>query len=315
MLLPSIQTLADYKSVYRDVNIWLPALRAICERHGLDKLQLELAPPGTHVVFRAGPKLYIKLFAPLWPGDFATERLVLGALSRQTDVPIPSLEAEGEIEGWPYIVVTAVEGIPLREVWPSIGASDRAQIAAQCGGLLRLLHEASTKGLEEIAVDWPSFVQTQILECRDQIAGSGLDKHWSDAVAEFTSTLPPLYEPGFRPVLLSADVTDEHILVGERGGRWKLTGFVDFGDAMLGHPWYDFAAPGALITRSSPSLQRAMLFAYGYSPNQLNATLADQLMAYTLIHRFFNISELLEQFGTQPPTDFEGLKKELWSFA
>ena len=315
MLLPSIKTLEDYKSVYRDVDVWLPALRTICERHGLDKLQLELAPPGTHVVFRAGSRLYIKLFAPLWPGDFLPERLVLRKLSGRSDLPVPDLVSEGEIEGWPYIIVTAIEGIPLNEVWNALPASDKERIAARCGECLSALHATPTEGLEAIAVDWPRFVESQIQACGEQLAQTRLDKHWIDSVLKFTNALPSLYEPGFRPVLLSADVTDEHILVSERGEHWELTGFIDFGDAMLGHPHYDFAAPGALITRNSPGLQRAMLLAYGYSSSQLNATLANQLMAYTLIHRFFKLRDLLDLFGAQPPAGFGDLKKALWSFA
>ena len=315
LLLPSIETREDYEPVYRDANVWLPAMRTICERHSLDKTLLELAPPGTHVVFRVGLHLYIKLFAPPWSGDFIPERLVLRKLSGRTDLPIPRLVTEGEIEGWPYIIVTAVDGIPLHEAWNSMGGSDREHIAARCGELINALHSTQTAGLEAIAIDWPTFVESQIQNCKDQLIRTSTDRHWIQSVVEFTNALPPLFEPGFRPVLLSADVTDEHILVAEHGGRWELTGFIDFGDAMLGHPYYDFVAPGALITRSSTCLQRAMLLAYGYSSNQLNTTLADQLMAYTLIHRFFNISELLEQFGAQPPTDFAGLKKELWSFA
>ena len=142
-----------------------------------------------------------------------------------------------------------------------------------------------------------------------------MGERWTRSVLEFLDDLPPLFEPGFQSALLSADVTDEHILVSERGGRWELTGFIDFGDAMLGHPHYEFVAPGCCITRGSPELQQAMLLAYGYSEDQLDATLARQLMAYTLIHRFLNLSDLLALFGSQRPTDFDALRKALWSFS
>jgi hypothetical protein len=53
-LLPCIETHDDYVRIYRDERIWLSALRAICQRHGLNAAALEFAPPGTHVVFRVG---------------------------------------------------------------------------------------------------------------------------------------------------------------------------------------------------------------------------------------------------------------------
>ena len=315
LLLPDVRTEEDYRLIYRDADVWLPAMRVICQRHGLDATQLEFAPPGTHVVFQVRPDRYIKLFAPPWRKDFIPERLVLRRLPEQFDLPIPRLVAEGTLEDWPYLIVTAVEGIPLREVWRLMDLPARERIAVSCGELMAALHSVPTAGFEAIAVDWPAFVECQIQDCIALLARSGLDRQWIHSVLEFLDGLPPLFEPGFRPVLLSADVTDEHILVGQPGGRWELTGFVDFGDAMLGHPYYEFAAPGICITRSSPILQRAMLLAYGYSGHQLDGTLARQLMAYILLHRCVNVPDILALFGSQRPASFEDLQQGLWSFS
>jgi len=316
LLLPDIKSADDYRPIYRDPATWLPAMRAICQRHGLDETQLEFAPPGTHVIFRVKPDLYIKLFAPPWRGDFTSERLVLRKLSQRDDLPmpVPLLVAEGEIENWPYIIMTAVEGVPLCEVWKSMNMSDRKHIAVRCGEFMASIHLTDTEGLEEIAVDWPEFVDNQIKICIDKLRKTEIGKRWMKSVLEFIDDLPPLFEPDFQPVLLNSDVTDEHVLVSKRGDRWETTGFIDFGDAMLGHPYYEFAAPVCSITRGSKELQRAMLLAYGFSDDQLSETLSRQLMAYTLIHRFITIQDLIDIFGSQRPEDFEELRKRLWSF-
>ena len=261
------------------------------------------------------PDRYIKLFSPLWRSDVVPERLVLGRLSEQSEWPVPRLVAEGEIEGWPYVLMTAVDGVPLCEVWNSIEMPDREYIAARCGDWMAFLHSIPTEGLDAIATDWPTFVAHQIRDCADRLARSGLDERLVRSTLAFLDDLPPLYEPGFQPVLLNADLTDEHILVKECGGRWELTGIIDFGDAMLGHPYYDFVAPGCTFTCSSSRLQRAMLLAYGLSEDQLDATLADQLMAYTLVHRFVELPHLIGLFGAQPPTHLRDLRRGLWSFA
>lgn len=313
-LLPDINTEEDYRAIYRDVNAWLPAMRAICQRHGLDETQLEFAPPGTHVVFKVKPELYIKLFAPPWRGDFIPERLVLRKLSEQPHLPVPRIVVEGNFEDWPYIIVTAVEGIPLYKVWQTIPMSDKQRIAAQCGEFMSILHSIQTEGLEAIAIDWPAFVDNQIKECADQLSRANLGNEWIQSVMEFLYDLPPLFEPDFYPVLLSADVTDEHILVSKCRSGWEMTGFIDFGDSMLGHPHYDFAAPGCCITRSSPDLQRTMLLAYGYSVDQIDQVLSKKLTAYTLIHRFINIPDLLKLFDSKQPRDLEELRRELWAF-
>jgi len=315
LLLPQVKTLDGYRQIYRDEAVWLPAMRVICERHGLDATQLEFAPPGSHVVFRVGPELYIKLFAPFWRRDYLPERLVLGRLSGQSDWPVPRLVAEGEIDDWSYLILTAVEGVPINEVWDSMELSDREQIAGRCGEFMAWLHSTPIEGLEAIAADWPAFVESQIQSCANGLRQLDLDNRLIDSTLHFLDDSPSLFEVDSQPVLLSADVTDEHILVSKRGERWELTGYIDFGDAMLGHPYYEFVAPGCCITHSSPRLRRAMLLGYGFSEDQLDEQLSERLMAYTLVHRFIDIPYLLSLFEAQPITSLHDLQKALWSFS
>jgi hygromycin-B 7''-O-kinase len=313
LLLPEVKTLDGYRKIYRDESVWLPAMRVICERHGLDAALLEFAPPGSHVVFRVGPELYVKLFAPLWRRDYLPEKLVLDKLSGQFDWPLPHLMAEGEIEGWPYLIVTAVDGAPLNEVWSAMEEPDREHIAARCGEFMAWLHSMPIEGLEEIAVDWPAFVERQIQSCVQQLEQSELDERLIRSTVVFLDDLPSLFEPAFQPVLLSADVTDEHILVSKCDGRWELTGYIDFGDAMVGHPYYEFVAPGCCITYSSPRLRRAMLLGYGFSANQLDERLSEQLMGHTLTHRFIDVPYLLTLFEGQQLVSLNDLQRALWS--
>jgi hygromycin-B 7''-O-kinase len=312
-LLPEVETLTDYRRIYRDEQVWLPAMRAICDRHGLDESSLAFAPPGTHVVFCVGAELYIKLFSPLWGGDYTSERAALRALTGH-DLPIPQLLAEGKVEGWRYLVLTAVPGVPVGQVWEQVGARDREHIVRGCGRFLAALHAAPIEGLAEIATDWPAFVEEQIGACLEGVREADLGPQWLRSVRSFLDGLPPLFEPGFRPVLLSADVTDEHVLVSERDGRWEFTGFIDFGDAMLGHPLYEFAAPGCCITRDSPELQRALLCAYGLAEGELTQALSDRLMAYTLLHRYVKILDLLGMFEPTAPASLDELQRRLWMF-
>ena len=274
--------------------------------------RLELAPPGTHVVFRVAD-LYVKLFAPPWREDFTPEQLVLGQLSDCSDLPVPRLVAKGEIEGWPYIVITAVEGMPLCQVWDAMETPDRTHIAARCGELMAAIHATPVEGLEAIAADWPALVKKQTNNCHERLARHGLNERWIGDILAFLTDSPPLFKPGFRPVLLSADVTDEHVLVSQRGGRWELTGFIDFGDAILGHPYYEFAAPGCCITIGLPEMQRTMLLAYGFSAAQLDEALARRLTAYTLLHRFVRIPDILARLDSKP-AGFREFRESLWSF-
>ncbi len=314
MLLPKIETIQDYRLIYHNAENWFPVMREICNRHGLDESKLELAPPGTHVVFKVSNK-YIKLFSPFWFKDSLSEHIALSKLEEYDELPISHKIADGEIEGWQYIIISAVDGIPLNKVREKLDISDLERIVSACGELMAMLHSIDTEGLDEIAVNWHEFVKNQIQNCIHSAIDSGLDDRWIQSLYEFAENSSQFFEMNFKPVLLNADITNEHVLVKKIKGKWNLSGLIDFGDAMLGHRLYEFIAPGCSITHYSNKLRRAMLKAYGFSEDQLNETLSEQLMAYTLIHRYIKIPELLELFDLQyKPASIEDLTRRLWSF-
>lgn len=313
MILPKIENIEDYRLIYRNAEKWFPAMREICKRHGLCESQLELAPPGAHVVFKANNK-YIKLFAPFWHNDSLSERLALSKLARYSELPISHKIVDGEIEGWQYIIMEAVEGIPLNKVREQLDLSDMERIVSACGEFMAELHSVDTEGLDEIAVNWHGFVKNQIQNCIKNVVDNGLDKNWVQSLYEFAERSSYFFEMNSKPVLLNADITDEHVMVRKINGKWDFSGIIDFGDAMLGHRLYEFAAPGCKITYCSNKLRIAMLKSYGFSEEQLDEKLSEQLMAYTIIHRYIKISELLELFKLSHLIDIKDLTKRLWSF-
>ena len=78
------------------------------------------------------------------------------------------------------------------------------------------------------------------------------------------SRLKEFVEPPFPHVFLHADLTADHILLTRRDdGSWFVSGIIDFGDARIGHPFYDFIAVIADYTLGEPELSHQLLEAYG----------------------------------------------------
>ncbi len=127
-MLPAIASLDAYRQVYRNEQTWLPALRAICQRHGLDETSLHFAPPGSHVVFWIEQDWLIKLFCPLWQEDACTETLVLRELSDLPAFQVSHIRAQGEIEGWPYLVLSRLPGISLDLLWGTLQPEEKSGI-------------------------------------------------------------------------------------------------------------------------------------------------------------------------------------------
>jgi hygromycin-B 7''-O-kinase len=115
-----------------------------------------------------------------------------------------------------------------------------------------------------------------------------------EQIPAFLASVAPLFPADFRPVIVSGDVHDYHLLVERRAGRWELCGLFDFDDARLGYSEYDLAATGLFLTPGKPVLLRAMLEAYGSLP------LSRRLLAYTLLHRYRELRWWLAEFVPPP---------------
>lgn len=293
-LLPTITSKAEYRAVYTNNAVWLPAMEVVCRRHGLDPAQLQREPPGTHIVFRVG--LYIlKLFCPLWGEDYGAELAVLRHLQ---GLPTPQFAAHGEIEGWSYLIMTAVPGNPVNEVWGELGLAEKRSILERIGVFMHDLHKQPS--IPALETDWEEFLAERVEHWEEHHQPDGAWRDW------IRGRVSGFREPPFAPVLLNADITDEHVLVVNRGGKWRFSGVIDYGDAMMGHPFYEFVAPLMCLTIGEPSLSRTLVESYGM---ELTPAVADRLTTYCLLHRFGRLSDILERC---PVADGQALQEALW---
>lgn len=313
-LLPTLSTVEEYGPLRGDPAIWLPAMRAIARRHGLDADALYAERAGTNVVFRAGDDAWIKLIVPLWAEDYDRERCSLAAVQEIAAVPAPRLLADGVIEGWPYLVMECVEGRSIVTVWADLPREGQSDLAHQVGSLMARLHRIETAGMGALQHDWARFVRRRREGCGARHVEAGAPARWAAAIDDYLAGVPALDDPGQDDVFLHADITDEHVLVAERGGRWVITGLIDFADAMLGQPLYEFAAPAVFLTQRKPWAQRALLRGYGFGDADLTEDLARRLTAYVLLHRFGKLREMLRFCPAPAPTTVAELQEALFAF-
>lgn len=312
-LLPDVPDVDAYRAVRGDPAVWLPAFEVICARHGIDAGDLYAERSGTNMVFRAGHGPWLKLFAPLWAEDFVRERTSLAAVASDEWLALPQLLHEGEIEGWPYLVLSHLEGRAIGAVWPALDREERVDLARQVGALLQRLHAVDVRACAPIHDDWPAWVNEQRAVCVERQRGYGLEPDWVRELEVRVAALPALLDPEDAPVFLHADVTDEHVFVERREGRWRVTGLIDFGDAMVGDRLYEFAAPLVFMSQRQPQVQRALLAGYGWDADRVAPTMIQRMVGWCLLHRYGRIQEYpLFTPGRKPQTLAE-LIEAIWS--
>lgn len=295
----------DYDRFRADETAWMPAVREICARHGLDAARVEPQATGTAVVCAVGETV-VKLYCPLWPEEFERERRGLAQWRDGLALPVPRLLATGDLDGWPYAVMTRLPGVMLRTVWKEMAADARAGILRRAGGIMAGLHRAPVR--ERIASDesWEAFTRGRVAAFANDQRKRGIAPAWIAPLQErLEEGLSELADGPFP--LLHCDLHWDHFLVAREAGAWRITGLIDFADAMVGHPLYEFGAPLAYLGWGDLALRRELLLGYGFAAHELTPALSRRLFTALLLHRYLSVARCVETLAgrIRDPEAFE----------
>lgn len=291
-LLPPVHDWVEWGALFTDAALWRPAIvrlwatetPPLAVRTGLARVgRVTAGFPGTCAVFILDETVVIKFFPPMVAGDFIREREVYRLLAGR--VPeMPRLLAGGVLRdriAWPYLVTSFCPGQAWREALTDMLPAERLAIARTLGERIGRVHRTAVApgGAWPSADAWPRFI-----EARLAAAPVALRASLPAAVAAAAGAL--LRQTDWfagRPCLLHADLTEDHAFVAHRDGCWRLSGLLDWADAEVGDPLYEWVALYFGFCGRDAGLLRAFLA--GYDP-AAPLPARHQLLAYTLLHRF-----------------------------
>lgn len=283
----SLPAFVDYES-YRpwraDTSRWLPIALDITRRHGLAATAPHVFTTGTNLVVALDARLILKIFPPMLRSQFISERGALALLRGRLSLPIPEIVAEGERDGWPYLVITRLDGVVGSEVWPSLPEDQKERVLAEIGATIAEVQRVPSGALGEIEPRWDRFMRRQMAGCRARHERLGLKRKFLDGLDDLlrdAAELVPLDPP---PVILTGEYIPENFLLAERGGQWRLAGLFDFGDVKTGWGEYDLLGPSAFMAAGRPRRVRSLFEGFGYSRDDVNFALKRRLMALMLLH-------------------------------
>lgn len=318
-LLPTVTNTTDYVSLRVNASIWPMAMQTICRRHGLPTDRLVRFGDGTdsadgsNIVFAAGDHLVIKLFPPyqssLFQADLAVTEHVYGTLS----VTTPRIYVHGDLDGWPYLVMSRVPGVYLSEIWDTLDDKGQLRIVTELAEIVAQLHALPTDNLQHLANNWSQTIATRVETCVQRHREQEVPEHWLQQIPGYLAYAAPLYPPDFRPAIVSGDIHQYHLLATEKNERWQLTGLFDFDDALIGFQEYDLAAAGLFMMAGKPLLLRTFLLTYGYVKSELNERLSHRFMAYTLLHRYRPFNWVREDFAQGSYSTLEEVARVIYA--
>jgi hygromycin-B 7''-O-kinase len=285
----------------------------IARSHGLKPAAPHIFTTGTNLVVGLGDDLILKIFPPIYRGQFVSERNSLALLRGRLTVPVPEIVFEGERDQWPYLVITRLTGVLGSEAWPALPEDQKERVLAQIGATIAEVQRVPVGELSRIEPRWDRFIAGQIDGCRTRHARLGLPQKFLDGLDEIlgeAATLIPLDKP---PVMLVGEYIPENFLLSRDNAGWRLSGLIDFGDVMTGWGEYDLLGPSAFMTAGHPRRVRSLFEGFGYSSADIGPASKRRLMALMLLHRSSNLNAHISIEGWHHKAgDLFELQELLW---
>jgi len=229
---------------------WLDLCRAACEHAGVGFDAARVIATwdrgySWNAVYALDGRRFLKLYGPRSMGLYRVERALLEMIERDPNVTAPSILAAGQEEGArPYLVVTAMDGETAEHTWDGITRDEQLGIARELGEMVRALHAMDVGALGDTTQLPGSRRETSPHNVAENCAHIEATPGISAATAdEFTSFIRD--EGGAilaeTTCVVHCELTNNHIYLRRDGGRWRLSGLIDFADAMVSAPEFDIA--------------------------------------------------------------------------
>jgi hygromycin-B 7''-O-kinase len=280
--LPSVANYESFRAWRADTSRWLPIALDIAHGHGLVCTEPHIFATGTNLVVALDARLILKIFPPMLRSQFVSERGSLSELRGRLSLPIPEIVAEGERDGWPYLVITRLDGIVGSDVWATLPEDQKERVLGEIGAVIAEVQSVPPGALLDIEPRWDEFLRRQIAGCRARHQRLGLKPKFLDGLDDLLrGAAVPLDPP---PVILTGEYIPENFLLAEDRGQWHLAGLFDFGDVKTGWGEYDLLGPSAFMAAGRPGRVRSLFGGFGYSHAEVNFALKRRLMALMLLH-------------------------------
>ena len=306
--LPQDISVQEFDALHDDPSAWRDLVGALAAQvaPGLPVQQVE---EGTVLVALLGQEQVLKVYAPFLRDHFEIERAALAQLQGRLDLPTPTLLASGDYQGWPYVLMSQLRGVPLVQRWAGLDLAVRCRVLERIGALINQVHALPVGALLALAPPWEDFIQRRRQLCHERQQRTGLPAHLLAQLDGFLDSEPAPVSPVAPPshVFLTCEYTPMNLMFDEAAGQ--VCGMFDFGDGLVGPREVDWLGPLSFLAAGCAPSCAALMAGL---QRELNAPLRLHLLRQLLLHRYSNLKAQIAMPGWQQCQSFEELAEQIW---
>lgn len=234
-----------------------------------------------------------------WAGDpLAAEAEALTALRGEIDLPLPELLArdDGAAAGAPYLLCSALEGIPLPDVIGELSEDQRYALGRELGALLARVHSYTTPAYGALSPASPPrppsgdpdedhgdadlrYLNARIADAiAVAVAAGELDEAGADRLRGWAAGGMP--GTGRPASLAHGDLRPERVLLRRRDRAWRISGLAGWGFALAWRPAWDHVA---LMEHFAGPAYFGLRVGYGNAYEEQTERRYDQLREFALL--------------------------------
>ncbi|MES2039824.1 MAG: aminoglycoside 3'-phosphotransferase/choline kinase family protein [Pseudomonadota bacterium] len=285
------------------LTAWMPVLEHLQQAFDLPAGSWEKIPLGANALFGLGEQVIVKLVPPNWRRQGDKEILVAPLLEGKLSLQTPRLIASGEIDNWVFVVSSRLQGTLLADIWPSLDIQQKQSIMMQTGQVLREIRSVRFDAGIAIKVDWPVYIRDLIAGCMVRHERRKMPEGLLSQVMPYIEAVGDFARAGDLR-FIHMDVHPWNLMAQQEQGLWKLSGLLDFGDAIVGNnDRFELLTPMIFMAQGNPLLLQSLLEAYGEVDEISTSTLQHQLTTYMLIRPDSDVTFCMQQVPSSGPRD------------
>jgi len=258
----------------------------------LDQIRIESQLPegdwirireGGNVLFKLAGRFIIKIVPPNWDEQGSAEIHSSELLAGKLSIPIPEVIANGAINNWIFVVMTLLPGDTLSEVWNELGRGEKITILKQLGCFMRELHQLPAPDKSPIRIDWAEYQQKLIDDCVPRHTRKGVPTPLVNQIANYINSTEGYFDDD-QTFFIHMDLHIWNLMVDKVEGKHKISGVLDFGDAVIGKSrLLELNTPILFLCKGDKELIDVLLDSYQLLEQVDANTLRQNLMTVALL--------------------------------